>query len=302
MLFGKNDAVVDNGIISEYTHFIEENHLKTLEVMGKEWQYLLSGQGNYTLVFLPGIIGKKGIYFKYLETLSEHYKVIALDYPIVESLEELVDGVYKVIQYETVDKVIIFGQDFGGIVGQLLVESYPEEVDGLILMNSSTNAESVPKKNIKANIATLKRFMSMTKGFGYNSFKKKLMKRMDKGIMISGVKRPEAWSAFYQRMVEDTSRGEMISSHYCAMMFWKSHPFTSASFENYKGEILIIESEVDKFMKLEEIKALKELFEHHSVLEIKGSRNMALERNRHEIIGKLIPYINGLQLHSGDKQ
>ncbi|MBN2897437.1 MAG: alpha/beta hydrolase, partial [Clostridia bacterium] len=174
MLFGKKDAVVDNGIISEYTEFTESNHLKTLEVMGREWQYLLSGQGNYTLVFLPGVIGKKGIYFKYLEVLSEHYKVIALDYPIVESLDELVEGVHKVIQYETVDKVIIFGQDFGGIVGQLLVERYPAEVDALVLMNSSTNSEDVPKKNVRNNVLTLKRFMNMTKGLSYNGFKKKL--------------------------------------------------------------------------------------------------------------------------------
>ncbi len=302
MLFGKNNAQVDNGKISEYTTFVDENHLKSLKVMGKEWQYLLSGQGNYTLVFLPGIIGKKGVFFKYLEVLSEHYKVIALDYPIVESLDELMEGVHKVIEYETVDKVILFGQDFGGIVGQLMVERYPEEVDGLILMNSSTNTESVPKKNVKMNIKTLKRFLDMTKGLSYKGFKKKLVKRIGQGIMNSGVKHPEQWATFYQKMVEDTTRGEMVSSHYCAMMFWKEHKFTEESFENYNGDVLIIESEVDKFHKLDEIKALKSLFKNHSVLEIKGSRNMALVRNRHEIIGKILPYINGMQLHSGEKK
>jgi pimeloyl-ACP methyl ester carboxylesterase len=301
MLFGKNTTPVNNGKISEYTSFVEENHLKTLEVMGKEWQYLLSGQGNYTLVFLPGIIGKKGIYFKYLESLSEHYKVIALDYPIVESLEELVEGVHKVIQYETIDKVILFGQDFGGIVAQLMAKQYPEEVDALVLMNSSTSSDQVPKKNIKGNVKTLKRFVDMTKGFSYNGFKKKLVKRIGQGIMNSGVKHPEEWASFYQDMVEGTSRGEMVSIHYCAMMYWKEHSFTKEDFEAFNGSVLIIESEVDKFHKLDEIKALKTLFENHSVLEIKGSRNMALERNRHEIIGKLIPYINGIELHGQDK-
>lgn len=301
MLFGKNTTQHNNEIISEYNTFVENNHLKTLEIMGKEWQYLLSGQGNYTLVFLPGIIGKKGIYFKYLETLADHYKVIALDYPIVESLEELVTGVHKIIQYETVEKVIIFGQDFGGIVGQLMVEQYPDEIDSLILMNSSTNYEGLPKKNIRGNVASLKRFLNMTKGFSYNGFKKKLKKRIGQGIMDAGVKNPEAWAPFYQEMLESTSRGEMVSSHYCAMMFWKEHQFTMDSFSSYQGSVLIIESEVDKFKKLDEIKALKTMFSNHSSLEIKGSRNMALERNRHEIIGKLIPYINGLELHSGDK-
>lgn len=303
MLFGKNNTLVDDGIISEYAQFVEDNHLKSLEVMGKEWQYLLSGQGNYTLVFLPGMIGKKGIFFKYLEVLSEHfYKVIALDYPIVDSLDEMVEGVHKVIQYETVDKVVIFGQDFGGIIGQLLVEKYPDEVDALILMNSSTKSPDVPKKNVKNNVKSLQRFLDMTKGWGYKGFKKKLVKRIGQGIHSAGIKNPEAWASFYQQMVEETSRGEMVSSHYCAMMFWKDHHFRQESFEAFKGDVLIIESEVDKFDKLEEIKALKTLFKKHSVLEIKGSRNMALERNRHEIIGKLIPYINGLELHSSDKK
>jgi len=53
MLFGKDNTLMNDGIISEYQNFVEKNHLKTLDVMGKEWQYLLSGQGNYTLVFLP---------------------------------------------------------------------------------------------------------------------------------------------------------------------------------------------------------------------------------------------------------
>lgn len=297
MLFGKNKTQPNTEIISEYNAFVENNHLKTLEIMGKEWQYLLSGQGNYTLVFLPGIIGKKAVYFKYLETLADHYKVIALDYPIVESLEELVLGIHKIIQYETVDKVILFGQDFGGIVGQLMVEQYPEEIDALILMNSSTNSIDVPKKNAKRNVTSLKRFLSMTKGNGYNTFRKKLKKRMSQGIMDAGVKNPAAWAPFYQQLLEDTTRGEMISCHYCAMMFWKEHRFTEESFINYEGSVLIIESEVDKFNKLDEIKILKKMFNNHSVLEIKGSRNMALERNRHEIIGKILPYINGLELH-----
>lgn len=301
MLFGKKNVLLNDGIISGYNNFVEENHLKSLEIIGREWQYLLSGQGKHTLVFLPGMIGKKGIYFKYLEILSEHYKVIALDYPIVETLDELVEGVHKVIQYETLEKVIIFGQDFGGIVGQLMIEKYPEEVDALILMNSSTNSEDVPKKNVKGNIKTLKRFLDMTKGFGFKGYKKKLIKRIGQGIMTSGVKLPEEWAAFYQKMVEETTRGEMVSSHYCAKIFWEEHRFTNESFENYKGSVLIIESEVDKFQKLDEIKALKKLFSNHSVLEIKGSRNMALERNRHQIIGKLVPYINGLDLHGSDK-
>jgi len=254
------------------------------------------------LVFLPGMIGKKGIFYKYLEVLSEHfYKVIALDYPVVESLEELVEGVHKVIQYETVDKVVLFGQDFGGIIGQLLVEKYPDEVDALVLMNSSTKSPDVPKKCVKANVSTLRRFLKMTEGWGYKGFKKNLVKRIGQGIMNSGVKNPEGWAAFYQQMVEDTSRGEMVSSHYCAMSFWKDHHFREESFESFKGNVLIIESEVDKFDKLEEIKALKTLYKKHSVLEIKGSRNMALERSRHEIIGKLVPYINGLELHSSEK-
>lgn len=301
MLFGKNNTPVDNKKLEEYAQFVENNHLKTLEVMGREWQYLLSGHGEYTLVFLPGIIGKKGIYFKYLETLSEYYKVLALDYPVVESLEELVEGVHRVIQYETVDKIIIFGQDFGGIIGQLMVKQYPEEVDALILMNSSTNSVDVPKKNVKNNVKNLKRFIDMTKGFGYNGFKKKLINRIGQGIMSAGIKHPEAWATFYQKMVEDTTRGEMVSLNYCAMMYWKEEQFSKEDFEDYKGSVLIIESEVDKFDKLDEIKALKELFLNHGALEIKGSRNMALERNRHEIIGKLVPYINGLALHGRDK-
>jgi len=295
-MFNKNKNVCCDSIIKERTKFFEENPLKNLHVNDKKWRYLVAGHGKNTIVFIPGIMGKKDVFIKYLTTLSESYKILSFDYPEDVSLWEFVNGIIKIINYEMIDDVILFGQDFGGIVGQMVLREIPEKILSLILFNSSTATENIPKVNIKRNQRNLNSILLRMKGPGFLSYKKKLMKNMEKGIEISGIKNPEDWGIYYESILNSTTKEEMVSSYKMALEFWKKIKFSQLDFEKYSGEVLIIESEVDKFSYLEEISELKVLFKNHSVFIVKGSRNMAIERNRHEIIGKLIPYINGINL------
>jgi len=295
-MFNKNKNICYDSIVKERTKFFEENPLKVLHVNDIKWRYLISGHGNSTIVFIPGLMGKKDVFIKYFSTLYENYKVLSLDYPEDTSLWEFINGIIKIINYEMLEDVIIFGQDFGGIIGQMLLREIPEKIMSLVLFNSSTATENIPKKNITRNQRSLNNLLIRMKSPGFSSYKNKLIKNMKKGIEISGVKNSPDWGIYYETILNNTTKEEMISNHKMALEFWKKIKFSETDFEKFKGEVLIIESEVDKFSYLEEISELKVLFKNHSIFIVKGSRNMAIERNRHEIIGKLIPYINGIKL------
>ena len=208
-MFNKNKNICYDSIVKERTKFFEENPLKVLHVNDIKWRYLISGHGNSTIVFIPGLMGKKDVFIKYFSTLYENYKVLSLDYPEDTSLWEFINGIIKIINYEMLEDVIIFGQDFGGIIGQMLLREIPEKIMSLVLFNSSTATENIPKKNITRNQRSLNNLLIRMKSPGFSSYKNKLIKNMKKGIEISGVKNSPDWGIYYETILNNTSHGKI---------------------------------------------------------------------------------------------
>ena len=113
-----------------------------------------SGEGN-AIVLLHGFLENKKMWTEYVSFFSEKYRVITIDLlghgesdclGYVHSMEENANAVHEVLISLKVEKAIILGHSMGGYVGLAFAELYPQHIQKLVLLNSTSKEDSAEKK------------------------------------------------------------------------------------------------------------------------------------------------------------
>lgn len=102
--------------------------------------YLLSGQGT-PIVMIPGMEGCKEFWKYQLEGLGGDYRTVACDLArrkpqLSSEMYHYAADVLRIMDTTGIDKAIIVGESFGGMVAQELATSQPERVLALVLCNT----------------------------------------------------------------------------------------------------------------------------------------------------------------------
>jgi pimeloyl-ACP methyl ester carboxylesterase len=128
--------------------------LKTLLYKKSKISYTDSGEGK-AIVFLHGFLENKKMWQDYVTFLEGKYRVITIDLlghgkseclGYVHSMEENANVVHEVLEHLHIQKAIIVGHSMGGYVGLAFAELYPNEIQKLVLLNSTSKEDSTEKK------------------------------------------------------------------------------------------------------------------------------------------------------------
>jgi maspardin len=147
VLFEKNYAKVNPGITASLQRFRAEHPAKSLKVNGVAWEYVASGKGQETILFLHGMTGAYDIWWQQMEDLQDHYRVISVTYPAVDSLEKLSEGVLTIMDAEGVERTHIVGTSLGGYLAQYLVAHRPERILRAVFSNTFPPNDLIAEKN-----------------------------------------------------------------------------------------------------------------------------------------------------------
>jgi pimeloyl-ACP methyl ester carboxylesterase len=113
-------------------------------------------KGDKTIMLLHGYLETLYIFNEFIEELEKKYRVIAIDLPghgltgsdkEVNSMEFCAKVAADVLQKSGVQKAYVAGHSMGGYVAQNCVKLFPELFQGVILLNSTPNADSPEKKS-----------------------------------------------------------------------------------------------------------------------------------------------------------
>ncbi|MFD1601315.1 alpha/beta fold hydrolase [Flavobacterium artemisiae] len=113
-----------------------------------------SGQGN-AIVLLHGFLENKKMWKEYVDLFSEKYQVITIDLlghgetdclGYVHEMEENATVVNEVLSYLEIPKATIVGHSMGGYVALAFAELYPDKIQKLVLLNSTSKEDSDEKK------------------------------------------------------------------------------------------------------------------------------------------------------------
>lgn len=133
------------------------------------------GKGT-TVVLLHGFLENKSMWNTLISDLTLRNRVVTLDLlghgdtenlGYVHSMEDNADMILTVLQHLKIRKSVLVGHSMGGYVALAFAELYPENVKGIVLLNSTSRADSDERKAnrnraIKAVKQNYSAFISMS--------------------------------------------------------------------------------------------------------------------------------------------
>lgn len=128
--------------------------------------YTDSGKGT-ALVLLHGFLENQQMWAELAAEFSKKYRVITLDLlghgqtgclGYIHEMEDQADLVHDLLVHLRIRKAILAGHSMGGYVALAFAELYPDVVKGLVLLNSTSLADSEERKaNRDRAIAAVKK-------------------------------------------------------------------------------------------------------------------------------------------------
>jgi pimeloyl-ACP methyl ester carboxylesterase len=116
--------------------------------------YTEQGKGK-AVVLLHGFLENQTMWDAYVPEFSKKNRVVTIDllghgktecFGYVHSMEDQADMVHHVLRELKIRKVILIGHSMGGYVALAFAELYPDAMKGLVLLNSTSRADSDERK------------------------------------------------------------------------------------------------------------------------------------------------------------
>lgn len=133
--------------------------------------YQVSGQGN-PVVLLHGFLENSQIWKEFIPLLNKNHQVIIMDlfghgktpsHAEEHSMGLYADAVNFVLEHLKIKKMALIGHSMGGYISMAYLEKYPDKVDRLLLMDSSTETDS--EKRLKEREQVIKIVKKHQKAF-----------------------------------------------------------------------------------------------------------------------------------------
>lgn len=155
--------------------------LQKMQINGADftYRYYNNDGAKATLVLLTGGIGLSDLFYAHFDRFTRDFSVITFDYhEAYPTLSELADAAAVLFERLGV-KVWLVGQSLGGVCAQIFTKLHPENVEGLVLSNTTSLAEDLGGEGIaclEKMIAGQKKTRKFVKLMPFGLVKKVIMK------------------------------------------------------------------------------------------------------------------------------
>jgi pimeloyl-ACP methyl ester carboxylesterase len=177
--------------------------LKTTQFKNTSIAYKDTGKGT-AIVLLHGFLENQKMWDNYIATFAKKNRVITIDLlghgeteclGYVHSMEDNADAVHAVLAELRIRKAIFIGHSMGGYVALAFAELYPDFVKGLVLLNSTANADSEERKTnrdraIKAVKQNYKGFVSLAIANLFSESSRERLGTAIENVKIEALKTP----------------------------------------------------------------------------------------------------------------
>ena len=120
--------------LSRLLQFRTQYPYKRATVHGTEWRYIDTGSGEQVLLALSGATCIAEMARLYIEHFAQRNRVISPDYPALDTMTGLVDGIAGILDREGISRAHVIGVSYGGFVAQAFVRRHPDRTASLIVI------------------------------------------------------------------------------------------------------------------------------------------------------------------------
>jgi pimeloyl-ACP methyl ester carboxylesterase len=256
---------------------------RTTEVKGVTWRYVVSGQGERTLLLPSGGTRLPDMYLLLFEALEPHYRIVAPAYPPLPTMAGLVDGLAAILDTERLPQVDVLGSSFGGFVAQCFVRRYPARVRRLVLANTGA-----PGSSPLPGLGLLVR----------------LFARLPEGLVRWGTgrnwrrwfKAPPEQRAFWWGLLDELlatrlTKADLVQALAEMLDYATRYRFTSQDLADWPGRVLLIESAHDEAFSPAARAALRALYPQAHVRTFAGGGHAVMVTDPTEYVAAVRAFL-----------
>ena len=272
--------------LKEFRHLHPYKHLRVGE---EQWQYISCGQGKRTLLLLPGALSVGESTFPLITAFENENRIIAPSYTLSLTMAGLCEGIVSILDAEAVDKVDVYGGSYGGLVAQYFVRQYPDRVCGLILSHTFILTQKYAKPAWIAG--------KLFPAFPQSVFVPLLRARLDKMLLstLRAANHPEAefWRAYLNEAIaSDLLKEVFIHQNKCLLDLAHQPQFTHNDLNEWRGKILIIESDDDPAIPAGARTLLRSTYSQAEVHTFKDAGHASSILRREEVVSIIRTFLN----------
>lgn len=122
----------------EYASLMSRRSYSHMVLNGVHYRYLLAGRENaQTVILLNGGMNCSEMWMRYVEALSREYQLLLFDYPgECPRIQPMLEAMHDFFGALGIERPLLVGASFGGLVAQLYTQRYPDSVGGLVLIST----------------------------------------------------------------------------------------------------------------------------------------------------------------------
>jgi pimeloyl-ACP methyl ester carboxylesterase len=272
--------------LKEFRHLHPYKHLRVGE---EQWQYISCGQGKRTLLLLPGALSVGESTFPLITDFENENRIIAPSYTLSLTMAGLCEGIVSILDAEAVDKVHVYGGSYGGLVAQYFVRQYPDRVPSLILSHTFILTQKYAKPAWIAG--------KLFPAFPQSVFVPLLRARIDKMLLstLRAANHPEAefWRAYLNEAIaSDLLKEVFIHQNKCLLDLAHQPQFTHNDLNEWRGKILIIESDDDPAIPAGARTLLRSTYPRAEVHTFEDAGHASSILRREEVVSIIRTFLN----------
>jgi pimeloyl-ACP methyl ester carboxylesterase len=218
--------------------------MKQIEHDGKSIDYMTCGQGSKVILTFAGGWGPPQLGYDTILRFEKTNRIVIVDISPFADTESMYHGVDRVLEKENLDRVILLGQSFSGIIAQIYFRARYQKTDGMIL----TNTLAPKAEHSKKWVLVLIRLLPLS------IFKPLIKKKMSK---LSKFEKPVSEEIQEQRRFSTALLTNIMDQYFTSRVlrnaisltfdFNEKNGYKPDEFNNWKGRVLLITSEDEPY-------------------------------------------------------
>jgi pimeloyl-ACP methyl ester carboxylesterase len=235
-------ANVPRAQVTRLKDFRLSHPYKQLVAGETKWEYISCGQGEETLLLLPGALSVGESVFPFIEAFENQYRIIAPSYALSLTMTGLCRGIANILVSEGRKQVHVLGGSYGGLVAQYFVRQYPARVQTLALSHTFVLTPKLRKPLWLAG----KLFPALPKKLFARILRLRLNKMLVSTLRAANHPETEFWRAYLNEAIaSDLLKEVFIHQNNCLLELARQPQFTPDDLKEWPGKILIIDSDDD---------------------------------------------------------
>jgi len=274
-------ANVDSAQSQSLQSFRAAHPAQTLKINGVDWEYVAFGEGDETILFLHGMTGAYDIWWNQMEALQNDYHVISVTYPAVDSLAEMSDGVFAILDAEGVKQANIVGTSLGGYLTQYIVANHPTRVLRAVFSNTFPPNDLIAEKNKSI-------------GMALPFLPEWLVIDVLRGSFAASVYPASGNDELTLAFLNEISYGRMRKAQVVGRFYGVVEKFTAPDLNVLGISVLIIEADNDPLVELVLREQLKETYPTAEVQTLSGVGHFPYLNRASEYTNLLVDFLSTL--------